>query len=73
MMALPGHGISGLAIAAGVVAGITAWLSTAFLMRYFRRHNFDDAMVPFAIYCWVAGAAAMLAARIAPRDSRQAG
>ena len=47
-------------IAAGVVAGITAYLSTAFLMRYFRRHNFDDAMVPFAIYCWVAGAAAML-------------
>lgn len=60
MMALPDHGLSGLAITAGVVAGITAWLSTAFLMRYFRRHNFDDAMVPFAIYCWVAGAAAML-------------
>jgi undecaprenyl-diphosphatase len=59
MMALPGHGISGLAIAAGVVAGITAWLSTAFLMRYFRRHNLDDAMIPFAIYCWAAGVAAM--------------
>jgi undecaprenyl-diphosphatase len=59
MLALPGHGISGLALVAGVVAGITAYLSTAFLMRYFRRHSFDDAMVPFAIYCWVAGAIAM--------------
>jgi undecaprenyl-diphosphatase len=60
LLALPGAGISGLAIAAGVVAGITAYLSVAFLMRYFRRHNFDDALVPFAIYCWVAGAAAAL-------------
>ncbi|MGH7093111.1 MAG: undecaprenyl-diphosphate phosphatase [Stellaceae bacterium] len=60
MLALPGHGFSGLAVTAGIVAGVTAWLSTAFLMRYFRRHNFDDALVPFALYCWVAGAAAML-------------
>lgn len=60
LLALPGHGISGLALAAGVVAGITAYLSIAFLMRYFRRHDFDDALVPFAIYCWVAGAASAL-------------
>jgi len=60
LMALPGHGISGLAIAAGVVAGVTAYLSIAFLMRYFRRHDFDDALVPFAIYCWAAGAASAL-------------
>lgn len=59
MLALPGHGVSALALVAGVVAGITAYLSTAFLMRYFRRHNFDDAMVPFAIYCWVVGLIAM--------------
>jgi len=54
--------IGSLAIAAGVVAGITAWLSTAFLMRYFRRHNFEDALLPFAIYCWLVGgvAAALL-------------
>jgi undecaprenyl-diphosphatase len=58
LLALPGHGISLLAIVAGVVAGVTAYLSIAFLMRYFRRHDFDDALVPFAIYCWVAGAAA---------------
>jgi undecaprenyl-diphosphatase len=58
LLALPGHGISGLAVASGVVAGVTAYLSIAFLMRYFRRHDFDDALVPFAIYCWVAGAGA---------------
>jgi undecaprenyl-diphosphatase len=56
LMALPGHGISLLALVAGVVAGVTAYLSIAFLMRYFRRFDFDDALVPFAIYCWVAGA-----------------
>jgi undecaprenyl-diphosphatase len=60
LLALPGHGISGLAIVAGVVARVTAYLSIAFLMRYFRRHDFDDALVPFSIYCWVAGAAAAL-------------
>jgi undecaprenyl-diphosphatase len=60
LMALPGHGISELAVVAGVVAGITAYLSIVFLMRYFRRHDFDDALVPFAIYCWAAGAAAAL-------------
>ena len=58
LLALPGHGISLLAIVSGVVAGVTAYLSIAFLMRYFRRHDFDDALVPFSIYCWVAGAAA---------------
>ena len=60
LLALPGHGISLLAIASGVVAGVTAYLSIAFLMRYFRRHDFDDALVPFAIYCWAAGAGAAL-------------
>jgi undecaprenyl pyrophosphate phosphatase UppP len=37
---------------------VTAYLSIAFLMRYFRRRDFDDALIPFAIYCWAAGAAA---------------
>lgn len=60
LLALPGAGISSLAIAAGIAAGVTAYASVAFLMRYFRRHNFEDALVPFAIYCWVAGAAAAL-------------
>jgi len=60
LLALPGHGINGLAIAAGVVAGITAYLSIAFLMRYFRRYDFDAALMPFAIYCWLGGAVAAL-------------
>jgi hypothetical protein len=29
-------------------------------MYYFRRHDFDDALVPFAIYCWAAGALAAI-------------
>jgi len=60
LIALPGGGMSAVAIVAGVVAGLTAYASTAFLMRHFRRHNFDDALVPFAIYCWAAGAGAAL-------------
>ncbi len=43
---------------AGAVAGITAYLSTAFLMHYFRRHDFE-ALDPFAYYCWAAGAIAL--------------
>ena len=47
-------GTFGLAALAAVVAGITAWLSTWFLMRYFRDHD-DWALSPFAVYCVVAG------------------
>lgn len=43
-------------LAAGV-AGVTAWLATALLMRHFRNHD-AWALKPFAIYCIVAGAAA---------------
>ncbi|HYM01623.1 MAG TPA: undecaprenyl-diphosphate phosphatase [Stellaceae bacterium] len=39
---------------AGLVAGVTAFASVAFLMRYFRRHDFE-ALDPFAYYCWAAG------------------
>jgi undecaprenyl-diphosphatase len=47
-------GTFGLAALAAVVAGITAWFSTWFLMRYFRNHD-DWALSPFAAYCIVAG------------------
>jgi undecaprenyl-diphosphatase len=43
---------------AAVVAGITALLSTAFLMRYFRQHD-AWALNPFAYYCVLAGAASL--------------
>jgi undecaprenyl-diphosphatase len=39
----------------GVAAAVTAFASIAFLMRYFRRHEFE-ALNPFAYYCWLAGA-----------------
>ena len=46
-----------LAVLAAVVAGIVAWLSTWFLMRYFRHHD-DWALNPFAYYCIAFGLAA---------------
>ncbi|MGH7088319.1 MAG: undecaprenyl-diphosphate phosphatase, partial [Stellaceae bacterium] len=53
------QGIAAIDWTAGAVAGIVAWLSVAFLMRYFRRHEFE-ALDPFAYYCWAAGAAALV-------------
>ena len=50
-----GEHITGVTWLAGLVAGVTAFLSIAFLMRYFRRHDFE-ALDPFAWYCWAAGA-----------------
>ena len=47
---LLGGGILGLAIIAAVVAGVVAYLSTAFLMRYFRDHD-RWSLGPFAAYC----------------------
>ena len=43
-----------IASLAAIVAGLTAWASTWFLMRYFRDHN-DWALSPFAAYCIVVG------------------
>jgi len=47
-------GVFQLSAVAAVVAGITAFLSTAFLMRYFRNHD-AMALNPFAYYCFVVG------------------
>jgi undecaprenyl-diphosphatase len=44
-----------MAILSGVVAGVVAYLSVLFLMRYFRKNEFE-ALSPFAYYCWAAGA-----------------
>jgi undecaprenyl-diphosphatase len=43
-----------LSLLAAVVAGVTAFLSTAFLMRYFRNQE-RMALNPFAYYCILAG------------------
>lgn len=39
----------------GILTGVLAFLSTWFLMRYFRGHN-SRALKPFALYCWIVGA-----------------
>lgn len=48
------RGTMGLALIAAVVAGCTAFASTAFLMRWFHDHE-RWAMRPFAVYCILAG------------------
>ena len=55
VMQTEGH----LMLLAGIVAGITAYLSTAFLMRYFKKDE-ASSFDPFAFYCWVAGGAALI-------------
>jgi undecaprenyl-diphosphatase len=52
------HGVLANAVLAAVVAGVTAFVSTAFLMRYFRRHDVW-ALDPFAYYCFVVGAGSL--------------
>lgn len=47
-----GHGIRLQILAGSVVAGIAAYLSVRFLMKYFRTRT----LMPFAIYCLVMGA-----------------
>jgi undecaprenyl-diphosphatase len=51
--------------AAALVAGITAYASTAFLMRYFRAHEQSAALDPFAYYCWLVGALALVYFKVA--------
>jgi len=55
-----GSGMTLLALLAGVVAGVTAWLSVFTLMRYFKRREFE-ALDPFGYYCIAFGAAVLLA------------
>lgn len=52
-------GMLGVSLVGGAVAGITAFASIAFLMHYFRKHDFE-ALNPFAIYCWLAGGGSLL-------------
>jgi undecaprenyl-diphosphatase len=47
------------ALIGGMVAGVMAYLSTAFLMRYFKQQEVN-ALLPFAGYCVVLGAVALL-------------
>ena len=54
-----GPGVLQTSVIAAVIAGITAFLSTAFLMRYFRQHE-NWALNPFAYYCIVVGVGALV-------------
>jgi undecaprenyl-diphosphatase len=49
----------GIVLTAGVVAGITAFISTVILMAYFKERELG-ALKPFAYYCWAIGAIALL-------------
>lgn len=55
----------GTMVVAGVVAGVTAYLSTWFLMRYFKQHE-GQALNPFAYYCWAVGALSLLIIILSP-------
>lgn len=51
-------GVFQTAAIAALVAGVVAWLSTAFLMRYFRQHE-QVGLNPFGIYCIAFGGVAL--------------
>ncbi len=51
-----GNGIRGQVLAGSVAAGVAAYVAVRFLVRYFRSNN----LVPFAIYCLLAGAISMI-------------
>ena len=52
-------GVFQQAAIAAVLAGVVAWLSTAFLMRYFRDHD-RWALNPFAYYCLLFGGGSLI-------------
>ncbi len=52
-------GMASVSLIGGIAAGITAFASIAFLMHYFRKHEFE-ALDPFAYYCWLAGGGSFL-------------
>ena len=52
------HGSPGaihLALVGGGMAFVMAWLTTFLLMRYFRNYESTRALVPFGVYCLLAG------------------
>lgn len=51
--------IAQLATGAGIVAGVAAYASLAFLMRYFGTHDFES-LDPFAYYCWALGGGTLI-------------
>lgn len=54
-----GADFSGIALFAGLAAGVCAWASAVILMRWFRQHE-PKAFGPFAFYCVGAGLIALV-------------
>jgi len=53
LMGKDGNGVRGPALVAALCAGVTAYISIRFLMRFFETNR----LTPFAIYCTAVGAA----------------
>src|SRR5262252_3684654 len=51
-----GNGVRGQALAGSVAAGLAAYVSVRFLMRFFESRN----LMPFAIYCLIVGAVSIV-------------
>src|SRR5262249_18571644 len=51
--------VLGAALLGGVISGVLAYLSTAFLMRYFKQQEVN-ALLPFAVYCVLLGLATLV-------------
>jgi undecaprenyl-diphosphatase len=51
-----GDGVRGQALAGALAAGIAAWFSVRFLMRYFE----SNRLTPFAFYCLLAGVGCLI-------------
>lgn len=47
-----------LSMVGAIVSFFTAWITTFFLMKYFRSFETSRALVPFGIYCLLVGAGA---------------
>lgn len=57
------QGVLSQAVLAAIVSGIVAYVSTVFLMRYFRDHE-RWALNPFAYYCLVVGIGSLIVLRL---------
>jgi undecaprenyl-diphosphatase len=51
-----GNGVRGPALVAALCSAATAYLAVRFLMRFFE----TNTLMPFAIYCFVAGGACLI-------------
>ena len=57
------EGLMAVILLGGLLSGVFAWLSTWFLMRWFKSHELM-ALRPFGIYCLLASATALLIAYV---------